>query len=371
MITKMSSKQKLGSKKILSKLLNIYRDIACIIIALVIAAATSLASSSNTSPDMPAEDNKSRPSFLDTGDIELPSITVPESDITPKQQNIPAQKTKAPETPAANLPMTPVQTDNNDKSSQETKPSESDKMTIPDKSVPVPDDVHPDMQHKAQETKKDDNQKKPTDVKELPPVNTEQQEPAKQKKKSGVTDIKTHQDKMQQNFVSNEAQILILPNDDIVLGQLQQNIAIENMNFSEYEKLFWKNYYKYIDAPKAAAIDRFIDDYYLYNDSYCIDNDQYDDVALQQAFKAIKAHDFYELSTILGVYEIAYDRDNRSNTLLHMAAKEGNYPAAKLLLMKGVYINAVNDHSMTPAMLAYKYNHPYILYLLRQADGKY
>ena len=46
----------------------------------------------------------------------------------------------------------------------------------------------------------------------------------------------------QLQFVNNEAQVLILPNDDVVLGELTESARINDMDLYLYIKKFWENY---------------------------------------------------------------------------------------------------------------------------------
>lgn len=375
MTIKMSSKQMLGPKRLFNQCLNIYCGNACIatLVLLILISLINIeytfASNNKTSEANVSDtqqDDSSRPSFLDTGDIELPEVTVPDSEMVPQKKNQPTQKVDIQNTPDN------AATDVN----QDAKPLDSKQTDDHHETKPIQDGAQQDTKEKqsgdAQELTypKGFAPDNVSNITETPLLKKQKNSDANDNNvnKTSIVDTQHTQNATQKNFISNEAQILILPNDDVILGQLQHNTSLEHMNFSEYEKLFWKNYYKYIDTSKTAAIDRFIDDYYLYKNAYYIDNDRYDSMALHQAFKAIKSNDFYELSMILDAYEITYDRDNLNNTLLHAAARIGNYPITKLLLMKGVYIHSVNDNLLTPQMLAYKYNHSYVLYLLMKAD---
>ncbi len=65
----------------------------------------------------------------------------------------------------------------------------------------------------------------------------------------------------QLKFVNNEAQVLILPNDDIVLGVLDDEAKLDQMDFRSYIDRFWENYNKLKREPKRLEIERFIDNY--------------------------------------------------------------------------------------------------------------
>jgi len=68
-------------------------------------------------------------------------------------------------------------------------------------------------------------------------------------------------DAKQLKFVNNEAQVLILPNDDIVLGILVDEAKLEQMDFRSYIDKFWENYNKLKREPRRLEIERFIENY--------------------------------------------------------------------------------------------------------------
>ena len=68
-------------------------------------------------------------------------------------------------------------------------------------------------------------------------------------------------DSTQLQFVNNEAQVLILPNDDVVLGELTNQAKINEMDLYAYIKKFWKNYNRIKREPQREVIERFIEEY--------------------------------------------------------------------------------------------------------------
>ena len=68
-------------------------------------------------------------------------------------------------------------------------------------------------------------------------------------------------DAKQLKFVNNEAQVLILPNDDIVLGVLVDEAKLEQMDFRSYIDKFWENYNKLKREPRRLEIERFVENY--------------------------------------------------------------------------------------------------------------
>jgi hypothetical protein len=68
-------------------------------------------------------------------------------------------------------------------------------------------------------------------------------------------------DAKQLKFVNNEAQVLILPNDDIVLGVLVDEAKLEQMDFRSYIDKFWENYNKLKREPRRLEIEKFVENY--------------------------------------------------------------------------------------------------------------
>jgi hypothetical protein len=174
----------------------------------------------------------------------------------------------------------------------------------------------------------------------------------------------------QQKFVSDETKVLILPNDDVVLGEITQNASLNLIDFSSYVKIFWRNYDENQRSKKREEIDNFIDNY----------NDNFNKVSLNpdieelntrldEAFTMIDNQAVNKLIIMLNNYNISQMIDHNNNTLMHHAAYRGNYSIAKLLVMKGVDLNAKNMHNESPLYVAEKYNNKYVVYLLNQAGA--
>ena len=68
-------------------------------------------------------------------------------------------------------------------------------------------------------------------------------------------------DSTQLQFVNNEAQVLILPNDDVVLGELTESARINDMDLYLYIKTFWENYNRIKREPQREVIESFIEEY--------------------------------------------------------------------------------------------------------------
>jgi hypothetical protein len=177
-------------------------------------------------------------------------------------------------------------------------------------------------------------------------------------------------DAKQLKFIADEAKVLIMPNDDVVLGELTESATLELMDFSSYVQMFWQDYERSKRADERQVISDFIDNY---DDNFnkvkwpLSSGDPYE--RLNDAFEIINKQDINKFIAVLNNYSILGGRDKEQNSMLHMAAYAGNYPAAKLLIMKGISLNDVNMEDETPLSIADKYNNTYVAYLLKEAGA--
>ena len=93
-------------------------------------------------------------------------------------------------------------------------------------------------------------------------------------------------------------------------------------------------------------------------------------MSLDAAFKAINNGNINDLISILDSYPILQLTGSGQNTLLHEAAYIGNYPAAKLLILKGIDISAKNAYNQTALNVAKKYSNKDVVALLKSASFK-
>jgi len=68
-------------------------------------------------------------------------------------------------------------------------------------------------------------------------------------------------DSEQVQFINNEARVLTLPNDDVVLGHVTEEAKLKLMSVYYYLEIFWKNYNRLLREPQRMKVDRFIDNY--------------------------------------------------------------------------------------------------------------
>ncbi|PCJ29815.1 MAG: hypothetical protein COA94_00200 [Rickettsiales bacterium] len=178
-------------------------------------------------------------------------------------------------------------------------------------------------------------------------------------------------DPVQLKFIANEAQLLVLPNDDIVLGELTEDAKLDLIDLRLYVDLFWEEYRKSKNEEKRAEIDNFVDNYDAnFNKTASLHGENHAYEGLTEAFKAIRNDNILSLISILNSYPLLQLSDGNGNTLLHAAARVGNYPAAKLLVLKGVDIFAKNRLHQTALSIARELSHDEIVTLLKSAGLK-
>ncbi|MDP4832700.1 MAG: hypothetical protein NWR41_03215, partial [Rickettsiaceae bacterium] len=178
-------------------------------------------------------------------------------------------------------------------------------------------------------------------------------------------------DKTQLEFVNNEAQVLILPNDDIVLGELTEEAKFNLIDLRSYAQIFWDKYYQMQREPERRVIEDFIKNYddnfgneeYLYSANIIA-------TGMKEAFKSIDKDNIYSLIAILNSYPVLQLTGDGDNTLLHEASYVGNYSAARLLVLKGIDIFAKNENNQTALNVAEKFNNQHIVFLLKSANLK-
>lgn len=159
----------------------------------------------------------------------------------------PADEVQSADKPVAKLPENNVAIENN---------------PIPDKTLPIPDYASaPDNSQKTESRiekfTKNFTNKKSGNI-ELPKI-TEQDYETNEKGeiKRDIAEI----DSTQLQFINNETQVLILPNDDVVLGKLTEHAKINEMDLYSYIKLFWENYDRLKREPQREIIESFIEEY--------------------------------------------------------------------------------------------------------------
>lgn len=197
---------------------------------------------STDSSSVPAKDSKDSVDIENNSADNMKEITLPASDeAVPSSGDI--VKSEDP------------------KSSESNNKSQTD--TISDISLPAPDYASIPDEPKKQESSIEKFTRAFTNKKskqiELPKI-TEEDYASKDDETAVEKGVAGH-DATQLQFVNNEAQVLILPNDDVVLGKLTEQAKINEMDLHTYIKKFWENYNRLKREPQREVIERFIEEY--------------------------------------------------------------------------------------------------------------
>lgn len=246
-------------------------------------------------------------------------------------------------------------------------------VELTDNNLPVPiyagkEDEKQDEESVISKYKKE-LQAKRTQPEERQKIAAEELSPKENEAMLGFSAINSADlDSVQLEFVNNEAQVLILPADDVVLGQLTEEARLAAMDLRTYLKIFWDNYNRLKREPKRLELERFIDNYdENFNEE---DNLYYEDTAnysLKEAFASIDRGDTYSLIALLNNYSILQLSGKGQNNLLHEASYVGNYPAARLLVLKGIDLFARNNSNHTALDIAKLFRHDNIVQMLKSA----
>ncbi len=176
--------------------------------------------------------------------------------------------------------------------------------------------------------------------------------------------MKQNLDSTQLKFVTDEAQVLQLPNDDIVLGEITNEAYLSLIDFSSYVPIFWANYEIVKNEPSRLAINSFIK---TYDDDFIKPTKEESYGAFEEAIAAIEQNQIYKLINLLDYYPILQFTDKRGNNLLHISAMYDNYLAAKFVLTRGIYMSKRNDQFLAPIDIARARNNTQIVKLIELA----
>ena len=170
-------------------------------------------------------------------------------------------------------------------------------------------------------------------------------------------------------FVKDETQMLLLPDDDIVLGKLTEQATLEQMDMYAYIGLFQKKEEWIASAERRKVVDSFIKydndinkkkDIYA-NLSYC--------KAVDNAFRAVDRNNLFGLRALLDVYPILQEKSRLGETLLTAATYNDNYYLAKYLVIRGIKISTLNDECQYPLDIALARGSSNIACMLSKAKG--
>ncbi|AFB23249.1 hypothetical protein RPL_01740 [Rickettsia rickettsii str. Colombia] len=170
-------------------------------------------------------------------------------------------------------------------------------------------------------------------------------------------------------FVKDETQMLLLPDDDIVLGKLTEQATLEQMDMYAYIELFQKKAEWIASAERRKVVESFIKydndinkkkDIYA-NLSYCS--------AVENAFRAVDRNNLFGLRALLDVYPILQEKGRSGETLLTAAIYNDNYYLAKFLVIRGINISTLNDECQYPLDIALAQGNANIACMLIKAKG--
>ncbi|HJD65341.1 MAG TPA: hypothetical protein LFW10_04335 [Rickettsia endosymbiont of Diachasma alloeum] len=170
-------------------------------------------------------------------------------------------------------------------------------------------------------------------------------------------------------FVKDESQMLLLPNDDIVLGKLTEQATLDQMDIYSYIKLFQKKEEWIANADRRKAVESLVkydNDLNKKKDitatlSYCS--------AIDNSFRAINKNNLSKLRVLLDVYPILQEKNNKGDTLLTSTVYKDNYYLAKFLVIRGIEISTLNSECQYPLDIALARGNTNIACMLTKAKG--
>lgn len=154
-------------------------------------------------------------------------------------------------------------------------------------------------------------------------------------------------------FAKDETQMVLLPNDDVVLGVLTDDARLEQMDMYKFIKIAKQSYDRKKQVAKRHLIENFINSYYnTLRPVKPIAPENLMDIT----FESVKKNNLFALRTFVDNYQVLQRRGENNYTLLHEAAESGNYYIAKFLIIRGININAVDYQHRTALDIAKEEN---------------
>ncbi|WP_392506112.1 ankyrin repeat domain-containing protein [Rickettsia sp. 2024-CO-Wats] len=170
-------------------------------------------------------------------------------------------------------------------------------------------------------------------------------------------------------FVKDETQMLLLPDDDIVLGKLTEQATLEQMDMYAYIELFQKKEEWIASAERRKVVESFI----KYNNDINKKKDIYANLsycsAVENAFRAVDRNNLFGLRALLDIYPILQEKGRSGETLLTAAIYNDNYYLAKFLVIRGINISTLNDECQYPLDIALAQGNANIACMLIKAKG--
>ncbi|XVN41607.1 MAG: hypothetical protein RCO49_03650 [Rickettsia endosymbiont of Argas persicus] len=210
----------------------------------------------------------------------------------------------------------------------------------------------------------------------LPTTNQTQSQPKNTSSSNVSTNVKkqdniinTEITEAATKFAKDESQMLLLPDDDIVLGKLTEPATLEQMDIYSYIKLVQKKEAWIVNASKRKTVEsliKFDNDLNKKKDitatlSYCS--------AIDNSFRAIDRNNLSKLRVLLDVYPILQEKNRQGDTLLTAAVYNDNYYLAKYLVIRGIKISTLNAECQYPLDIALARGNNSIACMLTKAKG--
>ncbi len=152
-------------------------------------------------------------------------------------------------------------------------------------------------------------------------------------------------------FISNEMIVFGLPEDDIALGELTEDGHLRQMSGSQYLKEYEQSFDDEMQLGRRADIEMFKTSLDFHEPGTYTDSMQIDE-ASAQAFDAVSRSNLSDLRTLIDNYPILQMRDERGDTMLHVATDDDQAHVARLLLIRGIDLRAMNHEGENAASLA-------------------
>jgi hypothetical protein len=149
-------------------------------------------------------------------------------------------------------------------------------------------------------------------------------------------------------FISNETQMLLLPNDDIVLGNISMETKLELMNISEYFSYIEKEQEKIKFSNIRENLNNYVKNYKKNFYHLSKNNVKNFTDLFEEASDYINNNKIQDLRILLENYNSIY-RYNKYSELLKQAIKNNNYYMTKFLLIHGANI-CILDYCNTNLM---------------------
>lgn len=168
-------------------------------------------------------------------------------------------------------------------------------------------------------------------------------------------------------FVDDEAKVLLLQNDDVVLGEVTEKAKTDLMDSNSYIALFVKFKQMEVESQMHDKILGFIRKHNVTKKH--IYNQELLKQIYQDAFNSVNKDNLFDLKTLIDNYSVLQTTDSNGYTLLHEAAKTDHYTMAKYLIMRGININAADINKNTALEIANRFNNTSIYNLLKRSGA--